>query len=83
LIKSLQLCFAWLGQNFINISVYAGDAQAKSLPLFGPHGAKHDWNFILGKYNILEWDYEIAMAFMVLAVLSFLVGILIPRFLKD
>jgi hypothetical protein len=83
LIKSLQFSFALLGQNFINISVYAGDAQTKSLHLFGPPGAKHDWNFILTKYNILDWDSDIAMAFMVLAVISFLVAIITPYFVKE
>lgn len=83
LIKSLQLCFAWLGQNLINISVYAGDARTMRLPLFGPHGAKHDWNFILSKYNILDWDQGIATCFICLAILSFIVAIVIPYFVKD
>ncbi len=83
LLKSMQLSLAFLGQNLINISVYAGDASTKKLRLFGPPGAKHDWNFVLSKYGILDWDQDIAMFFLVAAGLVFLFAIILPLLVKD
>jgi hypothetical protein len=45
----LQLSLLWLGQNFVDVSVYAADAQARSMPLIGGLGPEaHDW------YNMLS-----------------------------
>jgi len=40
----VQFGLLWLGQNFINISVYAADAQARKLPLLGGKKVYHDWH---------------------------------------
>ena len=42
----------WFGENFLNISVYLGDAQKMLLPLVG--GGEHDWNLILSSLNLLN-----------------------------
>lgn len=39
-------CLAWAGASAWDVSVYAGDAVAQSLPLLG--GGQHDWAYILG-----------------------------------
>lgn len=39
-------CLAWAGTSAWDVSVYAGDAVAQSLPLVG--GGEHDWAYILG-----------------------------------
>ena len=45
----LQLSLVWLGQNFVDVSVYAADAQARAMPLIGGLGAEnHDrWNMLI------------------------------------
>ncbi|MFA5129902.1 MAG: hypothetical protein WC477_03175 [Patescibacteria group bacterium] len=44
---SSSIMLLWVGQNFINISVYVGDAIAMQLPLLGDDASMHDWNNIL------------------------------------
>ncbi len=41
----------WVGQNFVNISTYMGDARAMELPLVG--GGDHDWNLLFGQWGVL------------------------------
>lgn len=41
----------WVGQNFVNISAYMGDAQAMQLPLVG--GGDHDWNLLFSQWGVL------------------------------
>jgi len=40
-----QLCLFWIGENLLNISIYAGDAIKQTLPLCG--GGVHDWTYLL------------------------------------
>ena len=44
-------CVWWLGQNFVNISVYMADARELSLPLVG--GGDHDWNELFFRFGLL------------------------------
>ena len=48
----------WFGENFLNISKYIADARSMRLPLVG--GGIHDWNFLLGKWNVLRYDHSAA-----------------------
>ena len=54
----VQFGLLWLGQNFINISVYSADAQARKLPLLGGNKVYHDWHYLLGEIGIIEYDYN-------------------------
>ena len=65
-----QFSLLIFAQNCINISVYAADAQAMQITLFGPIGAKHDWNSLLTKYKLLEYSGDISMFFVVLACIG-------------
>ena len=60
---SCALCGVWLGQCLFNVAIYAADAQAMQLPLlsFGPHPL-HDWNRILSRWGVLQYDAAIASA---------------------
>jgi hypothetical protein len=49
------ILFWWLGENFINVSVYVGDARARELPILGGDSA-HDWAYLLGEINALKHD---------------------------
>jgi len=75
---SASVTLFWIGQNFLNISVYAKDAQAMNLPLvsIGGGDAIHDWNYILTKVGLLRWDravgntiYGIGVVIIIAAVL--------------
>ena len=71
-----SICFWWIGENFLDISVYMNDAERMWLPLIGgrfghssPYGV-HDWNYILNELGILRFD-------QILAKFVFFIGILI------
>jgi len=44
----------WLGQNFINISIYIADAKCMCLPLLGGKHSTHDWNYLLSYYGLVD-----------------------------
>lgn len=50
----------WLGNNFINVSYYIGDAQAMALPLLGGDTSGHDWHNLLTMTNALDWTDTLA-----------------------
>lgn len=45
----------WLGENILEVSFYARDAQIMSLPLIGGDGAIHDWNYLLTSLKLLPY----------------------------
>ena len=58
-----QLALLLLGQNFVDVSVYAADAQARALPLIGNLGPEsHDWHNLLAMTGLLEHTPLIAGA---------------------
>lgn len=79
----VQFALLWLGQNFINISVYAADARAQQLPLLGGNKVYHDWNYMLVAIGILEYDQVVGYILFGFAVLIFLVTILMPLITHD
>jgi len=79
----VQFSFLWLGQNLINISVYAADAQAKRLPLLGGNKVYHDWNYLLGELNILQYDSEVGYIIYGSAILIFIIALLLPLFIHN
>ncbi|MEO8563274.1 MAG: hypothetical protein ABI601_14415 [bacterium] len=60
----------WVGQSCANVSVYAADARAESLPLVG--GGEHDWAYLLASFGWLEHDQCIGRTFLALAALAML-----------
>lgn len=79
----VQISLVYLGENLLNISKYAADAQAQKLPLLGGNNVYHDWTFLLNKLNILEYDQIVGYFFVGLAIISFLLAILIPLVLIE
>lgn len=72
------VCFAfgWLGTNFMDVAVYAGDARAMELPLVSPFAGDeilHDWNWMLGRLGWLVHDQAVAVFFRLLGHASFAV----------
>jgi hypothetical protein len=70
--------FLWLGQNFINISVYAADAQARRLPLLGGNSVYHDWHYLLGEIGLLQYDAEVGYFFFGIAIIIFIITLIMP-----
>ena len=75
---AIALCFGWLSTNFFNIAVYAADARKLELPLVSPFGGGdggvyHDWEYLLSRMNILEYDMFIAAIFRMLGIVSMLI----------
>ena len=79
----VQISLLWLGQNFINISVYAADARAMKLPLLGGSHVYHDWHYLLGQLNILEYDTAAGYILFGTAIIIFAVAIFIPLIISD
>ena len=74
----MQVSLLWLGQNFINISVYAADAQAKRLPLLGGNKVYHDWDYLLREIGMLNYDAEVGYIFFSIAILLFFITLIMP-----
>ena len=79
----VQISLLWLGQNFINISVYAADARARRIPLLGGNKVYHDWHYLLGQLNILEYDTEVGYFFVALAIIVFIMALLMPIIIRE
>jgi hypothetical protein len=57
----------WVGQNFIDLAPYIGDARGRKLMLLGgitgqDHAGMHDWFNILNSLDLLAWDMKLAAA---------------------
>ena len=78
-----QVFLVWLGQNLLNISIYAADAQARSLPLLGGNKVFHDWNWMLRRIGLLEYDSLVGSFFYLLGIIVFFASLLLPLILKE
>jgi len=78
-----QFGLLWLGQNLINISIYASDAQAQSLPLLGGNKVYHDWTYLLGTTNLLQYDAVVGYMFFGAAIIIFLITALLPLIFEE
>jgi len=71
---SVSFVILWLGQNFVNISVYIKDAIDMSLPLVG--GGTHDWNYMLSEMEMLPLAPVLGELVYISGLLIIIVGIL-------
>lgn len=78
-----QIFLVWLGENLINISVYAADARAQKLPLLGGNKVYHDWTRLLSQTGLLEQDQLVGEIFYGTGILMFLIALLLPFFLRE
>jgi len=78
-----QVFMIWLGENLINISVYAADARAKALPLLGGERVYHDWNYLLAEINMLEYDQTFGAVFYGAGIFFFILSFFLPLFVKN
>ncbi len=64
---SVSVAWLWFFENFFNIAPYIADARAQKLPLFPPGpGGIHDWNAILSRWGVLQYDTTIASILTIL-----------------
>lgn len=78
-----QISLLWLGQNLMNISVYAADARVRQLPLLGGNKVYHDWHWMLGRLGMLEYDTFLGWVFYGMGIVMFITSFLVPLFIKD
>ena len=79
----MQFTLLWLGQNLVNISVYAADARAQALPLLGGNSVYHDWHYLLSEANLLGYDQEIGYIIFGIGILVFLIALFLPLIIRD
>jgi hypothetical protein len=72
---SAALLLFWVGESALNVSVYAGDAVARQLPLLGGQDSVHDWNYMLDRLGILAATPEIAGLIRTAATLTIIAAI--------
>lgn len=80
-------CFWWIGENFLDISIYMNDAERMWLPLLGgrfgyssPYGT-HDWNYILNELSVLIYCQIFAKIIFCIGILIMLLSIIWGIFL--
>lgn len=77
-----QAALLWLGQSFVDVSVYAADAPTRSLPLLGGLGAEnHDWWWLLITTGTLEHAAWIAGVLFALGCAAWGVMVSLPRWM--
>ncbi len=69
-----SLCLLWVGQNVLNVSIYAGDAVAMQLPLLGGDSSIHDWHYILSTLLALQYTNKVASFLYIIGVLCIIIG---------
>jgi hypothetical protein len=79
----LQVALVWLGQSFVDVSVYAADAQTRSMPLLGGLGAEnHDWWNLLIMRGWLNYTPEIAAGIFACGLVAWAVALAVPRWVS-
>jgi hypothetical protein len=75
---SASLLLFWVGQNIINVSVYASDAIVMQLPLLGSDGTDtsgHDWHNILDMLGALKYTYIVGETLFIIGVCTILCAV--------
>lgn len=70
---AIALSFGWLSTCFFDVARYVADARLMELPLvsaFGGEDVVHDWNYLLSRMNMLQYNDIIAMMFKLGAIVS-------------
>jgi len=58
----------WFFENLLNVARYVADARSLQLPLVG--GGDHDWNTILSRWGLLQYDKRFASILISIAWLG-------------
>lgn len=79
----VQISTIWLGENLMNIGVYAADARSRQLPLLGGNKVYHDWTYLLSETGLLNSDKEIGLLFYFIGIIAFIVAFLMPLIIRN
>lgn len=71
---SAALTLFWVGENLLNVSVYAGDAIKMQLSLLFGDNSIHDWNWLLVYTGQLRHTAGIAMTIQVAGTLTIIIA---------
>lgn len=90
---ALTFGLGWLSTNLFNVAVYCGDARAMELPLVSIGGGEggetiHDWDYMLDRFHLLNYDHTIATLIRLSAVSIMLISLafgawLLWRMIRD
>lgn len=72
-----SMVLLWGAESMANVSVYIADASACDLPLLTDDPDSHDWWQLLGRWNMLTKDHQIAGYVTTAAWVVFIVGIVL------
>ncbi len=78
-----QIFLVWLGENLMNISVYVADARARALPLLGGNKVYHDWNYLLSRMNMLEYDKVLGHIIFYSGIVIFIIAFFAPLIMNN
>lgn len=78
-----QISLILLGQNLLNISVYAGDAFERKLPLLGGNKVYHDWTHLLNQTGLILHAKEVGYFFFGLGIIAFIFCLILPLIMQD
>jgi hypothetical protein len=71
----IAVCFGWLATNFYYVAIYVEDARQLALPLVAPGGPAliHDWNNLLARTGMLQYDMTIGFIFRAAGFVSMMI----------
>ncbi len=72
---SSSILLFWLGHSIINVSVYAGDAFLRQLPLLGGDGVIHDWAYLSAHLGLGRSVLTLSKFLHALGALTILIGL--------
>ncbi|MFA7288662.1 MAG: hypothetical protein WC055_07255 [Melioribacteraceae bacterium] len=78
-----QISTIWFAESMMNVSVYVSDARAMVLPLLGGKNVIHDWHYLLGELNLLEYDTILGSVVFISAVIIMAIALLAPLYVKE
>ncbi len=55
----------------------------KRLPLLGGNSVYHDWNYLLSKIGLLQYDAEVGYFFFAIAISTFSHHLIMPLITQD
>lgn len=67
---------AWLSSSLLDLARYVADSRVFELDLIGFGGdPEHDWAYLLGRFNVLQYDTRIAAGLRILALVGLLLSL--------
>jgi hypothetical protein len=71
---SASIVFMWMGYSIVNVSIYAGDAFARALPLLGGDGVVHDWAYLSAELGLGIHVLTLAKALRWIGIMTMILG---------